>query len=232
MSTLPSIAQFNDSVHHNLGFAATGIVNQTNDGNSFVLNNNLKFNISKKNKFFNSGASWVYGRQNGQQTNNDVNATMDFDIYGKLPHLYYWGLAGYDKSYSLKINDRFQGGLGLGYNFLDKKNAVIVVSDGLLYEYSNLDDTSSTNDKYRTVRNSLRLKYHVVWKEIIIFDGAHFWQPSLCDGKDYVIKSTTSLSIKLKKWLNLTSSLIYNKVNRTQSKNLLFTIGFSANYYF
>jgi hypothetical protein len=229
---MPCAAQFNDSVHHNIGYTATGIINQTNEGNSFVLNNSAKFNINKKNKFFNSNAGWVYGKQNGQLTNNDVTATLDFDIYGKLPHLYYWGLAGYDKSYSLKINDRFQGGLGLGYNLLDKKTASFVISDGILYEYSDLEDTVSSHDRYHTLRNSLRLKYHFVWKGIIILDGVQFWQPSLSSQSDYIIKSTNSLSFKLKKWLNLTSSLIYNKVNRTQSKNLLFTVGLSADYYF
>jgi hypothetical protein len=230
--TIPCMAQFSDSIHHNLGYTATGIINQTNDGNSFVLNNNAKFNINKKNKFFNSGASWVYGRQNGVLTNNDVNATMNFDIYGHLPHLYYWGLASYDKSFSLKINHRFQGGLGIGYNLVDKKDAAIGVSDGILYEYSSLEDTVSNNDNYHTLRNSLRLKYHFVWKGIITFDGVHFWQPSLSNGNDYVLKSTSSLGLKLKKWLSLTSSLIYNKVSRTQSKNLLFTAGLSADYYF
>jgi len=232
MSAMPCVGQFNDSVHHNAGYTATGIINQTNEGNSFVLNNSARFNINKKNKFFNSNAGWVYGKQNGQLTNNDVTATLDFDIYGKLPHLYYWGLAGYDKSYSLKINDRFQGGLGLGYNLLDKKNASFVISDGILYEYSDLEDTVSSHDRYHTLRNSLRLKYHFVLNGIIILEGVQFWQPSLSSRSDYIIKSTNSLSFKLKKWLNLTSSLIYNKVNRTQSKNLLFTIGLSADYYF
>jgi hypothetical protein len=232
MLTIPCGAQFNDSVHHNIGYAASGIINQTNEGNSFVLNNSAKFNINKKNKFFNSNAGWVYGRQNGQLTNNDVTATLDFDIYGKIPRLYYWGLAGYDKSYSLKINDRFQGGLGLGYNLLNKKEASLVISDGILYEYSDLEDTASSHDRYHTLRNSLRVKYHFVWMGIITLDGIQFWQPSLSSKTDYIIKSTNSLSLKLKKWLNFTSSLIYNKVNRTQSKNLLFTIGLSADYYF
>src|SRR4051812_40056823 len=110
IACMPCLAQFNDSVTHNLGYSATGIINQTNDGNSFVLNSAAKYNIHKKNKFFNSSASLIYGRQNGQLTNNDYNATMDFDIFGHLPRLYYWGLANYDNSFSLKINNRFQGG--------------------------------------------------------------------------------------------------------------------------
>jgi Protein of unknown function, DUF481 len=232
MTGIKSLAQFSDSIHHNIGYAATGIINQTDNTSSFVLNNNLKFNVNKKNKFLNSSASWVYGRQNGVLTNNDFNSTVNFDIYGKLPHLYYWGLAAYDKSASLKINDRFQGGLGIGYNFLDKQNAAIGLSDGILYEYSDLQDTISAHDTYRTLRNSLRLKYHFVWKGIIVFDGVQFWQPSLSSSKDYVLKSINSLSVKLKKWLSVTSAMNYNKVNRTQSRNFLFTAGLTADYYF
>lgn len=233
MSTAASgIAQFSDSIHHNIGYAATGIVNQTDNSNSFVLNNALKFNVSRKNKFLNSSASYIYGKQDGTLTNNDFSTAVNFNIYGHLPHLYYWGLAGYDKSLSLKINDRFQGGLGIGYDFIDKKEASISLSDGILYEYNDLKDTTAEHDTYRTLRNSLRLKYHFVWKGIIVLDGVQFWQPSLSNGNDYVLKSLNSLSLKLKKWLNFTSSLNYNKVNRTQSKNLLFTVGLSADYYF
>lgn len=225
-------AQFSDSVHHYLGYSATGIINQTNDNNSFVLNNGIKFNINKKNKFFNSGASWVYGRQDGNQTNSDFVSSADFNVYGLAPHLYYWGLLTYEKSFSLKINDRFQGGAGLGYNLSEDKNAFVVISDGILYEYSNLKIDSITDDKYSTLRNSVRLKYHFVFSGIIILDGTHFWQQSLSSKEDYILKSVSSLSVKLKKWLNITSALNYNKVNRTGRKNLLFTIGLSADYYF
>ncbi|HTE09601.1 MAG TPA: DUF481 domain-containing protein [Chitinophagaceae bacterium] len=225
-------AQFSDSVHHYLGYAATGIINQTNDGNSYVLNNNLKFNVNKKNKFLNTAAAWVYGKQNGVLTNNDFTSSMDFDIYGLSPRIYYWGLITYDKSFSLKINDRLQAGAGAGYNLSENKNASIVLSDGILYEYSDLKIDSAMNDRYSTLRNSLRLKYHFVFNGIIILDGVHFWQQSLSSGEDYILKSASSLSVKLKKWLNITSSLNYNKVNRTQRKNLLFTIGLSADYYF
>ncbi len=229
-------AQFSDSVHHYLGYAATGIINQTDAANSFVLNNSIKFNVNKKNKFFNSSAAWIYGKQNGVQTNNDFTSAIDFNIYKVTPtispRLYYWGLITYEKSFSLKVNDRFQGGVGIGYNVSEKKDASIVLSDGILYEYSNLKIDSITNDEFNTMRNSLRLKYHFVFKGIITLDGVHFWQQSLSSWDDYILKSNSSLSVKLKKWLNITSGLNYNKVNRTKSKNLLFTIGLSVDYYF
>jgi len=228
----PLLAQFTDSIHHYIGYAATGILNETNDNRSFVLNNSLKFNLNKKNKYLNSSAAWMYGRQNGKQTNNDFTSSVDFNIYGLTPHLYYWGLVTYEKSFSLKINDRFQVGAGLGYTFSEDKNASIVISDGLLYEYSNLKIDSVTNDTYSTIRNSLGLKYHVVFSGIVTLDGVHFWQQSLSSGDDYILKSISTLSVKLRKWLNVTSALNYNKVNRTGRKNLLFTIGLSADYYF
>ena len=225
-------AQFSDSVNHYLGYTATGIINQTNDGNSFVVNNGIKFNVKKKNKYLNSSAAYVYGVQNRVLTNNDFTSSMDFNIYGLAPRIYYWGLVTYDKSFSLKVNDRFQGGVGVGYNLSENKNASIVLSNGILYEYSNLKIDSVTDDKYSTMRNSFRIKYHFVFNGIIILDGVHFWQQSLSSWDDYILKSSSSLSIKLKKWLNVTSALNYNKVNRTHSKNLLFTIGLSADYYF
>ena len=226
------IAQFSDSVNHYLGYTATGIINQTNDGNSFVVNNGIKFNIKKKNKYLNSGAAWVYGVQNGVMTNNDFTSSMDFDIYGAAPRIYYWGLVTYDKVFSLKVNDRLQGGVGIGYSLAKKKNTNIVVSDGILYEYSDLKIDSATNDRYNTLRNSFRLKYHFVFNGIVTLDGVHYWQQSLSSWDDYILKSVSTLSVKLKKWLNITSALNYNKVNRTGSKNLLFTIGLSADYYF
>ncbi len=228
----PLFAQFSDSVHHYLGYAATGILNETNDNRSFVLNNAVKFNVNKKNKFLNSNAAWIYGRQNGKQTNNDYTASIDFNVYNDNSRWYYWGLVTYEKSFSLKVNNRFQGGAGVGYTFSKDKNASIVVSDGLLYEYSNLKIDSVTNDEYSTIRNSLRLKYHFVFSGIVTLDGLHFWQQSLSSGDDYILKSISTLSVKLRKWLSITSALNYNKVNRTGRKNLLFTIGLSADYYF
>ncbi|HTL08945.1 MAG TPA: DUF481 domain-containing protein [Chitinophagaceae bacterium] len=225
-------AQFSDSVHHNIGFGATGIINSTNSNSSFVVNNAIRYNINKKNRYFNSNAAWIYGRQNGRQTNNDFTAAMDYNVYGWAPHWYYWGLLTFEKSFSLKINSRSQGGAGLGYTLSEKKEANIVLSNGLLYEYSNLKIDSVNNDSYSTIRNSFRLKYHFVFAQVITLDGVHFWQQSLSSGEDYIIKSSSSLSVKIKKWLSLSTALTYNKVNRTDSRNLLFTIGLSADYYF
>lgn len=75
-------------------------------------------------------------------------------------------------------------------------------------------------------------KYHFVWKGRVTLDGVQFWHPSLSSSADYVIKSTNSFSFKFKRMAELTSSLLYNKVHRTHSKNLLLTVRRSADYYF
>src|SRR3712207_3470117 len=88
-------SQFNDSVHHYINFASTGIINKTNDGSSYILTNALRFNINKKNIRLNSTNSWMYGEQLQKRlTNNDFTSTLDFNLFHlhkKLPDFYYWG---------------------------------------------------------------------------------------------------------------------------------------------
>ena len=225
-------AQFNDSVHYYTRFATTGIINRTNQSKSFVLNNALAFSVNKKSVALNSSVSWIYGQQAGRLTNNDLTTGLNVDLFKNTRKLYYWGLVNLTSSYSLNIRQQFQGGGGIGYNFVNKPDIEIVVSDGLLYERSSLKVDSVTNTNYQTVRNSLRLRHRWVISNIITWDGMHFWQPSLVKFDDYIIRSTSSVSIKLKKWLNLTSSVTYNKVSRTNRDNLLISFGIMVENYF
>lgn len=231
-SCVTAHAQFNDSVFHYINYASTGIINKTNDGNSYLLTNGLRFNINKKSVRLSSTNSWIYGQQQLRLTNNDFNSTLDFNLYKTFPHFYYWGLANYDKSYSLKINNRLQAGLGTAYNIVDKPDTWLNISNGILFETSNLQLTDSTNKAYRLYRNSFRLRYRFVIKEIIVLDGTNFLQNSLSDKNDYIIKSINSISLKLRKWLSLTTSATYNQMNVTQRENLLLTFGLTAEKYF
>lgn len=225
-------AQFNDSVHHYIKYATTGIINKTNDQQSFVLNNNLGFSINRKYATLNNTNSWIYGKQGNRLTNNDVNSAVNFDILKNIQKLYYWGLVNFTSSYSLNIRYQFQMGAGLGYNIINKETVEIVISDGIIFETSDLQLTPDVRDVYQTFRNSLRLKHHLVIKDLIILDGSHIWQPSLSNFNDYIIRSTTSLSIKLRKWLSINSALAYNKLSRTNRENLLFSFGLTAETYF
>jgi len=227
-----AVAQFSDSVHHYVNYASTGIINRTNDVSSYVLTNAFKFNVNKKDAQLNSTTSWIYGEQQQNLTNNDFISTLDFNLSKTFPHFYYWGLGSYEKSFSLKINHRLQSGLGAAYNVVDKPNTNINVSNGILYESSNLQVNDSTNTDYRIFRNSFRLRYHFAINEIIVFDGTHFIQNSLSDRDDYILKSINSLTFKLRKWLGLTTAATYNRTQQTRSENLLITFGLTAEKYF
>lgn len=235
LAALPAYAQFNDTTFYFVHVGATGIINKTNETDSYVLRNNFKFSIEKKTISFNSGINWIFGENQETVTNNDLSAAMDFNLYNKPPsNLYYWGLATYEKSFSLKVNDRFQGGLGIGYDVVDRGENELVISDGILYEYSSLYDTpeAGLDTTYSTFRNSFRIKYRVVFTDGISLDGANFLQHSLSDRHDYIIKSQTNLNVKLASWLNFTAALTYNKLSTTRRENLLFTFGFTAEKYF
>ncbi|MFT3946396.1 MAG: DUF481 domain-containing protein [Agriterribacter sp.] len=225
-------AQFNDSVHYYSRYATTGIVNRTNQSKSFVLNNAFAFSVNKKTISLNSAASWIYGVQDKRLTNNDFATGLNVDLYKNTRKLYYWGLVNLTSSYSLNINQQFQGGAGAGYNFVNKPKIEVVMSDGLLYERSSLKIDAVTDENYQTIRNSLRLRHRWVINNIITWDGMHFWQPSLLKFDDYIIRSTSNISIKLRKWLSFTSSLTYNKVSRTNRENLLLSFGITAETYF
>ncbi len=225
-------AQFNDTINYHLRFLTTGSLNRTVDGDAYLLNNGLGFNINKRKATFNTNASWVWGQLNNTLTNNDFIATTDMDFLKKVSKLYYWGLLNYETSYSLKTIYRFQPGAGVSYRFIDTANAHLSVSDGLLFEMSNIIDTSLAHEKYQTVRNSLRISYHFVIGKLITIDGINFWQPSLLDFKDYIFKFNNSLSFKLREWLSLTTAISYNKISRTDSQNLLFTFGITLDKYF
>lgn len=229
---ITSYAQFSDSVHYYMKYASTGSINKTNDGTAYLLNNNMGFKISKKKITLNASGSYVYGKQNKELTNDDISAALDFSLNRGNARFYYWGLATYDKSFSLKINNRFQSGVGIAYDIIKKENAMLNLSDGLLFETSNLYLHDTIQDVYQTLRNSFRLSYKWVIKQIIVFEGSNYVQNSFFHGQDYSIKCNNSMSVKLRSWLSITAAMTYNKLNRTERENLLFNYGLTIEKFF
>lgn len=215
-----------------VGFTSTGVINKTNTGSSTIFSNGFRVGVRRKSISLNSSNSWVYGWQQHDLLNNDFSSTLDFNLYRSQSRFYYWGLANFDKSYSLKIKNRLQAGLGVAYNIVNTEKAFLNISDGILYEAGNFTLTDSTSDKYNTYRNSLRARYRFVISNVVVLDATHFWQPSLQELDDYVVKTTMALSVKLRKWLSITTAANYNRINRTQRENLLVTFGIAAEKYF
>jgi hypothetical protein len=234
MMQLAGFAQFNDTVNYYANFSGTGNLNRTNTtGSTYLLNNALQFQVSKKKFSINSMVNHVYGKNPTSKTNDDFLGILNLDILKGVQQFYYWALISYEKSFSLKLDKRFQAGAGVGYTFVNTDNANLEVSDGVLFETTDLSiPDQHGQSSYQTVRNSLRLKYRFVINEIFHFDGINFYQPSFSDGNDYILKLRASFSLKLYKWLNLTTSFNYNRQNITSTENLFLSYGLSMEKYF
>ena len=226
-------SQFSDSVFHYFGFNGTGNINNTNTGTAYIFNNSVKFNISKKNVSVNTFNGWVYGENNGNKSNNDYTSTLDVDLFKNVRRFYYWGLAGYEKSFSLKIDDRFQTGAGIGYRVVDKENVSLLLTNGILYETTDLREPDQYGrGAYQTVRNSFRIKFRFTVKDVFTVEGTDFLQNSLLDGSDYIIRSNTSFTMKVYKWLGVTLGVTYNNLHLTRRENFLLNYGLTAERYF
>lgn len=230
ISIAPLTAQVQDSTYY-LQLSSTNSINKTNDNSAYLLNNGLRFSITKEKIKLNFNNSWLYGRQDGSQSNNDFSSSLDFNIYRKDRRLFYWGLANYNTSFSLNIRNQLLAGAGIAYNIIDTDNVFINLSDGFLYDASSIFENEVPVD-YQTARNSLRLLYRFALKEFIVVQGSNFYQPSLTDAADFNIKMSNDVAFKLNRWLSLNASLIYNRINRTDRENLLFTYGIAFERYF
>lgn len=225
-------AQFSDSVHHYIRLSAAGNLNRSNSATAYLLNNDLRFSLKKRQTTLNAAAAWLYGEQGATLTNNDFTGTADFNFYHDSSNLYYWALANYTASYSLKIRNQVQTGLGLAYNFVNTNEAWLNLSEGVLYESSRLNTADPANNTYQTFRNSLRLSYRFLIKKAVTVNGANYWQPALGRENDYSIRAVNGVSLKLNRWISFTAAVNYNQFRRTGTENLLLTYGLVAERFF
>jgi len=227
-----SFAQFTDSTNYVVNYSSTGSLNNTNDGKSYLLNNGLKFGVRKKSVSLNFNNKWIYGKQNRQLTNNDFSSSLDFNLYKTLPHFFYWGLVNYNTSKSLKVNNQLLAGAGIAYSIYDREDAYLNISDGILFDSSDLTLDNEIRDVYHTYRNSLRLSFRFVISKIIIVNSSSYFQSSFSNGSDYIMKSDSSLSFKVNRWLSLTTAFNFNRVARTDRQNSLLSYGLNFERYF
>jgi hypothetical protein len=222
-----------DSVTYHVVFSSTGNFTRSNDQRSYLFNNIAKANRDGRNLFWQGSAGWIYSEQSGVKVNNDFTAVLESDVLRKRQKLYYWGLLAFDKSYSLKIDHRLQMGAGLGYTLAEGGKGLLVVSDGIIYERSQLTDSELGYLDYDVWRNSLRIKYRWLPSAVVTLEGSAFLQPSLSRWwDDTVIRSATTLSVRIKKWLSLTTSCTYNRLTLTDRENLIITYGVTIDQIF
>ena len=226
------LAQFNDSTRHMVQASMQGNFNRTADGVTYLFNNSLKYGFKDEDIVLNAGAKWLYGSNTQKLTNNDFNVALDCNLYKTLPHFYYWGLMTFTSSYSLRIIQQSQAGVGAAYRLIDREHMMFSVSNGILYEYSEVINEEGNNYVYKTFRNSLRLQYRINHRDRVKFQFTGFYQPSLQYGNDYILSAVSSLDIKLWRWLSANASFTYNKISRTGRENILITYGLVAERFF
>ena len=95
-----------DSTYH-VDLTASGAINRTTSDITYLFNNDLKFGLKKKSISLSFDNNWVYGTDHHALTNNDYASVLQFNLYKSIPHFFYWGLANYNTSYSLKVNSQF-----------------------------------------------------------------------------------------------------------------------------
>ena len=105
---LKGFTQFSDTVHCYINYSGTGNINRTSTGSTYLLSNALQFQVNKKKFSVNSSVSHVYGSDPITKTNDDLLAMLNLDVLKGVQKFYYWGLAGYEKSFSLKVKNRFR----------------------------------------------------------------------------------------------------------------------------
>lgn len=224
-------AQWSDSTHYFIKLSSTNSINRANNKSAYLFNNGLGFSIRKERISLNWNNTWLYGQQDGSKTNNDFSATFDANFYRPARKFFYWGLANYNTSFSLKIRNQLLTGAGVAYSFFDTETAYLNLSDGFLFDTSSILQDDLPVD-YQTIRNSFRLAYRFTVHSLLVLQGNNFYQPSLTDGADFNIRLNNNISFKLFHGLSLNAALTYNRVNRTDSENLLFTYGLSFERYF
>jgi len=217
--------QGGDSITYKVSLGSTGNFTRSNDQRGYLFNNNAKASRDGKNLFWQASGGWIYSAQSGVKVNNDFTAVLESDVLKKRQRLYYWGMCAYDRSFSLKIDHRLQLGAGVGYTVVDNDKGTLVLSDGFLYERSQLTDPELGFMDYDVWRNSFRVKYRWTPRASLTVDGWAFVQPSLFSWDDTIIKSATTVSYKVNRWLNLTAACTYNRLTLTGRENLIVTYG-------
>lgn len=230
--TIPAFCQFSDTTAHLLQYTSTGSINQTNDSKAYLLNNALKYGLRKKSVSLNFSNNWIYGKQNRQLTNNDFSSNLDFNLYKSFPNFFYWGLVNYNTSRSLKINNQLLAGAGIAYNLVDNERAYLNISDGLLFDASDIISPEGFRDKYETLRNSLRLSFRFIILKDLSLTNTSFLQNALSNKDDYIIKTDANLNYQINKWLSFNTGYKYNQISRTQRKNSFLNYGLRFERYF
>jgi hypothetical protein len=124
-----------------------------------------------------------------------------------------------------------QTGLGLAIDLIDGKKIQFNISDGLIYDFNDVQLRDTVRDVYQTYRNSFRMQYKMNLGNLSL-RAIGFIQNSFEYRKDFIIKTDFTLAYRVRKWLSFTMQSSYNKMNRTNRETLFITYGLTFERYF
>jgi hypothetical protein len=222
---LAADAQLSDSTGNYLAYAFTGNYNQANKVAGFLSSHSVAFGHRSDAWACHLNLKHLYGRQRQELTNNDLTVHFDVNRYAFVPRFYFWGLASYGAVYSLKVHTQFQTGAGAAYDLISTGGIEVNVSDGLLYDYSDVDLSESTRLVRQTPRNSLRLRLRLKAGVHGSLQSAYMLQNSLEHGNDLIHKAETTIMVRIRGQLSARFHVQYCGMSSTDRETLLAVFG-------
>jgi hypothetical protein len=208
-------------------FDLTGVVTNVN-GTSKTIVNSGAANTVKWKKFESTlGTDYQLLSDNGVNAVNDFTLRVQPRIVEKHYSIFSFGqLSSLE---SKKITQRFEGGLGGGRTILKTKYLESTLSYAMLYYSNNFQDLTHREG----FRHSPRFQ---TWGKIedykINYSFEIFYQPSIDDLNDYILRSKTVLGFDLNKKFMITAS--YNSWFESYyvigSRNNVKTFTFGTSY--
>jgi hypothetical protein len=226
-----SFAQFNDSTRYYLGYSLTGSYNKNHLNTSFVLSNSLQFKHKAEDLLYNLNLRHVLGKQQYRTVNNDFTGLFDVNRFLFFPGFYTWGLASYSSLFSVNVDHQVQIGAGIAYNLVNKKRFKLNLSDGIIYDFSQIRVSDSIPLTYGTYRNSVRLQVKLFVKEFFTLQSAVYVQHSLKTSHDMIIRGEGELILHLSDVIKGNMKVQYNQFSLTEQKSLFITWGILLNKY-
>ncbi len=203
-----------DTTEFSYKIGISGYYNRTSTSDALISNYNGNLTRVSNKTDCSLSTTYLWGVSNNILSNDDFFGNLFLD-FRKKKKTFIWTMSQFDRSFSLNIRYRVQTGGGLGFYLLRDENNTISITNGFLYDASNINDV---------VRNSCRLKISKKHKHYK-FETVGFYQPALSDEEDYIIKINTSLDIKIKHHTYLQFVFQNNQSTKTNKSNLLYTIG-------
>ena len=208
-------------------FDLTGVVNNVNGISKTIVNSSAS-NTVKWRKFESTlGTDYQLLSDQGINAVNDFTLRIQPRIVEKHYSIFSFGqLSSLE---SKKITQRFEGGIGGGRTLWKTKFIESTISYAMLYYNNNFQDLTHRNG----FRHSPRFQ---VWGKLeeykINYSFEIFYQPSIQDYNDYILRSKTVLGFDLSKkfMINATYSSWYESFYAVGSRNNVKTFTFGTSY--